>query len=116
MANSPSGAAEAKKKTKDQVVKDFKVAAERAGVPRFILGFDDEGLVTTHMENISMQSVSRIVIALFGQMCDFEASQGQMSKEYRAAMTEMKNDFLKLIKSYNEKFDAIRNSGKTKSS
>lgn len=105
-----------KKTSKDDIIKAFKVAGERAGVAGFIVGFEDDGLVTTHMEKIPMQSVSRIVIALFQQMCDFEASQGQMSKEYRATMAEMKGEFLAMIKNYNGKFDAIRNSGKTKTS
>lgn len=101
---------------KEAIIKSFKVASSRSGVAGFILGFDSDNLVTTHIENMKMNSVSRIVIALFSQMCDFEASQGQMSKEYRATMIEMKESFLKLVRDYNGKFEAIRNSGKTKTS
>lgn len=103
-----------KGESKEAAVKAFKVAGDRAGVKGFIVGFEEDGLVTTHMEGIKMSSVSRIVIALFSQMCDFEAAQGHMSEQYRATMIEMKNEFLDLIKRFNAKFEAIRNSGKTK--
>ncbi len=104
------------KKSKEAVVKDFIIAAERAGVPGFVLGLEDAGLVTTHLQNMPMNGVSRIVIALFSQMCDFEAAQGHMSPEYRATMKEMKDEFLKMIKTYNARFDALRNGPKTKTS
>lgn len=103
------------KQSKEAVIKAFNVAGERAGQPSYIVGFDQNSIVTTHMEKIQMTSVSRIVIALFNQMCDFEASQGHMSQEYRATMLEMKEEFLALIKRFNAKFEKIRNSGKTKS-
>ena len=102
--------------SKDAIIKAMKVGADRAGLKSFILGFDVDGLITTHIENSPMNSVSRIVIALFQQMCDFEASQGHMSDPYRATMTQMKEEFLAMIKKYNGKFENIRNGGKTKSS
>ena len=103
------------KQSKEAVIKAFNVAGERAGQSSYILGFDQDGIVTTHMEKIPMTSVSRIVIALFNQMCDFEASQGHMSQEYRATMIEMKNEFLAMVKRFNAKFEKIRTGGKTKS-
>lgn len=103
------------KVSKESVIKAFNVAGERAGQSSYVLGFDQDGIVTTHMEKMPMTSVSRIVIALFQQMCDFEASQGHMSQEYRATMLEMKAEFLDLIKRFNVKFEKIRNGGKTKS-
>ena len=101
-------------KSKDAIIKDFIVAADRAGVPSFVLGFEADGLITTHLQKMPMNVLSRLTIGLFNQMCDHEASQGQMSDAYRATMGDLKKEFNDLVKEYNRKFDKIKSSGKTK--
>lgn len=101
-------------KSKDAIIKDFIVAGDRAGVPSFVLGFEADGLITTHLQKMPMNVLSRLTIGLFNQMCDHEASQGQMSTEYRATMRALKNDFGALVTRYNAKFDSIKSNGKTK--
>lgn len=102
------------KKTKEAIIKDFIVAGDRAGIDSFILGFEADGLITTHLQKMPMNILSRLVIGLFNQMCDHEASQGQMSDAYRATMLDLKKEFGVLVKAYNAKFDKIKSSGKTK--
>lgn len=101
-------------KSKDAIIKDFLIAADRAGVPSFVLGFEADGLITTHMQNMPMNVLSRLTIGLFNQMCDHEASQGQMSDSYRATMLDLKKEFNALVKTYNAKFDKMKGSVKTK--
>ena len=101
-------------KSKDAIIKDFIVAGDRAGVDSFILGFEEDGLITTHLQKMPMNVLSRLTIGLFNQMCDHEASQGQMSDSYRATMLDLKKEFNVLVKTYNAKFDTIKKSGKTK--
>jgi len=105
-------------KSKDMIAKDlakdFTVVADRAGIESFLLVFVNGDTVTTHLEKMPMNILSRAVIGLFNQMCDHEASQGQMSTEYRATMTALQKEFNTLVKQYNVKFDAIKKSGKTK--
>ena len=104
-----------KSKSSDAIIKDFRVAAERAGIESFALAFEVDGLLTTHLEKMPMGSTSRTAIHLFNQVCDHEASQGQMSTEYRAAMVALKKDFNALIKATNDKIDKMKGvGGKTK--
>ena len=103
-------------KSKDAIIKDFIVAGDRAGIDSFVLGFETDGLITTPLQKMPMNILSRLVIGLFNQMCDHEASQGQMSDAYRATMLDLKKEFGVLVNGYNAKFDAIKKTGKTKSS
>lgn len=99
-------------KIRQQAIKAAIDGVKATGVPGFVVGFELDGLVTTHFENMPMASVARIVIALFNQMCDYEAAQGHMSKEYRQAMVDLKNEFHSLIKAHNARFELIKKAGK----
>lgn len=101
-------------KSKDAIIKDFLTTAQKAGLGSFVVGFDLDGLVSTHLEKIQMNSLSRITIFLFNQLCEHEISLGDPA--YKGVFGDLKKDFSNLIQAHNAKCEKIKSTGKTKSS
>lgn len=96
----------------EKALKAIVLKAKEQGIDSIIVGLEDKhGLITTHFENIPMRTASRIIISLFVQMCDFEAGNESVKAPYRAAMKELRDEFISMIKTHNARLEAIGNAG-----
>lgn len=103
-------------KSKDAIIKDLIASCSKAGIDSFAVGFDLNGLVSTHLEKMPMNSLSRITIFLFNQLCEHEISLGDPA--YKGVFGDLKKDFSNLIQAHNAKCEKIKSisNSKTKSS
>jgi hypothetical protein len=87
----------------EQAIKALTNIAATYGITGFLLGFKNEqGLLTTHIERLPSATAFNIIITLFNQVCDLEATRPQATGQQREAVAQLQQDFIAAIKSYNK--------------
>ena len=97
----------------EQVIKAIVNTAKSYKAHSLLLGLNANGLITTHLENISVASGINIVVTLFNQLCDFEVntantfppgSDAHKAREKKVvAIEEMRAAFIEAIRTFNKK-------------
>ncbi len=96
-----------KNETNAAKIKAISEAAKKSGLEGLVFGFDQGGVLTTHIENTSMLISSRIAIAVFDQVCEYEMNNARMSTEYRDAVKELHDEFHTLLKVFNSRVESM---------